>query len=60
MSLIKHITFSLGRVGVKGSSDNVTEYDVFFLEVVPLVISGIVKPESNSKLVLFRNSSNIW
>ena len=31
MSLIKFVTFGLGRVGVKGNSDNVTEYDVFFL-----------------------------
>ena len=29
-SLIKFVTFGLGRVGVKGNSDNVTEYDVFF------------------------------
>ena len=30
LSLIKDVTFSLGRVGVKGNSVNVTEYDVFF------------------------------
>ena len=29
LSLFKDVTFSLGRVGVKGNSDNVTEYDVF-------------------------------
>ena len=28
--LIKDVTFSLGRVGVKGNSDNVTQYDGFF------------------------------
>ena len=31
LSLIKFVTFGLGREGVKGNSDNVTEYDVFFL-----------------------------
>ena len=30
LSLIKDVTFGLGRVGIKGNSDNVTEYDVFF------------------------------
>ena len=29
LSLIKHVTLSLRRVGVKGISDNVTKYDVF-------------------------------
>ena len=27
---LKFVTFVLGRLGVKGNSDNVTEYDVFF------------------------------
>ena len=35
LSLIKHVTLSLRRVGVKGISDNVTKYDVFFCEFVP-------------------------
>ena len=31
LSLIKDVTFSLGRVEVKGNSDNVTEYDIVYL-----------------------------
>ena len=30
LSLIKNITFSLRRLGVKGNSGSVTEYDMFF------------------------------
>ena len=29
------VTFSLRMVGVKGNSDNVTEYDVFYLYGIP-------------------------
>ena len=29
LSLIKHVTFILRKVWVKGNSDNVPEYDVF-------------------------------
>ena len=36
LSLIKHVTLSLRRVGVKGISDNVTEYDVFLFWSRPL------------------------
>ena len=31
LSLFKDVTIWLGRAGVKGKSDNVTLYDVFFL-----------------------------
>ena len=37
--LIKHDTFSLRRVGVKGNSDNVTKYKVFFLRSSLRVVS---------------------
>ena len=40
MSLIKYVTFSLGREGVKGNSDNVTEYDVFFFWKSSLILPG--------------------
>ena len=41
MSLIKFVTFGLGREGVKGNSDNVTEYDVFFFDGVPKSIKAV-------------------
>ena len=61
MSLIKFVTFGLGREGVKGNSDNVTEYDVFFfgrrpldpltnLEWLDLSFNKIAKIENLAKL----------
>ena len=35
LSLFKDVTIRLGRAGVKGESDNVILYDVFYFEGVP-------------------------
>ena len=47
-------TFSIGRVGVKGNSDNVTKYDVFFLR------SSLIRRTEmqwNAKMKAFQNPS---
>ena len=47
LSLIKHVTLSLRRVGVKGISDNVTKYDVFLFWSRPLLT---ICPSSSSPI----------